>query len=226
VPRLAARFLYGTGLRISELLALRIKDVDFERHEVTVRSGKGGRDRIVMLPESVGPDLRAHVERLAVVHRRWEVAGRANVPLPGAFHRKVPSAASQWSWQWMLPARSTYRDPASGHWVRHHLHETVMQRAVPWAARQAGIGKRVTCHTLRHSFATHLLESGYDIRTVQELLGHRDLRTTMIYTLVLNRGGRGVVSPVDMLSAGLLRPPPTTLPGYRAQDIPAPPFHR
>ncbi|MBA4070217.1 MAG: integron integrase [Gemmatimonas sp.] len=198
-PLLVAQVLYGAGLRLSEACALRIKDVDLDRRELVVRQGKGGRDRLTMLPESLVEPLRLQMERVRELHRRDMAAGRGHVMVPTAMTRKAPSAARDMRWQWVFPASRFYRDPLTAHWVRHHLHQTVIQRAVAAAARVAAVNKRVGCHTFRHSFATHLLEAGYDIRTVQELLGHRDVKTTMIYTHVLNRGGRGVRSPLDAL---------------------------
>ncbi len=197
--QLVALVLYGSGMRLSESCALRVKDVDLDRRELVVRQGKGGRDRLTMLPESLAEPLRAQLDRVRALHRRDFAAGRGHVMLPDAMARKVPSAVRDVRWQWVFPATRFYRDPATGAWVRHHLHQTVIQRAVADAARAAGLSKRVGCHTFRHSFATHLLEAGYDIRTVQELLGHRDVKTTMIYTHVLNKGGRGVRSPLDAL---------------------------
>lgn len=198
-PRLVAQVLYGAGLRLTEACALRIKDVDLDRRELVVRHGKGGRDRLTMLPESLVEPLRLQMERVRGLHRRDVAAGRGYVMVPTAMTRKAPSAARDMRWQWVFPASRFYRDPATSHWVRHHVHQTVIQRAVSEAARATAVNKRVGCHTFRHSFATHLLEAGHDIRTVQELLGHRDVRTTMIYTHVLNRGGRGVRSPLDAL---------------------------
>ncbi|MBA3931287.1 MAG: hypothetical protein C0521_17045, partial [Xanthomonas sp.] len=200
-PRLVAMVLYGSGLRLAEACSLRIKDVDLERGELVVRRGKGGRDRLTMLPASLVPLLAEQMRRVQVMHRRDRTAGRGSVALPDALARKMPSAVFHWRWQWLFPATRFYRDEASGRLVRHHLHESVIQKAVTNAARVAQLAKRVTCHTFRHSFATHLLEAGYDIRTVQELLGHRDVSTTMIYTHVLNKGGRGVRSPLDGLEA-------------------------
>jgi integron integrase len=180
-------------------MRLRVKDLDFASSEITVRRGKGGKDRRTMLPGSVAGDLRAHLQRVREQHERDRRAGAGWVELPEALGRKLPSAGCEWPWQWVFPATREYRDRATGQRRRHHLHETVVQRAVRQAVRDAGIAKRATCHTFRHSFATHLLERGYDIRTVQELLGHASVATTMIYTHVLNRGGLAVRSPMDLL---------------------------
>ena len=198
--RLVGLLLYGSGLRLTECLMLRVKDLDLERGELTVRRGKGGKDRITVIPDTVNGPLREHLARIKALHDRDLANGGGWVEMPGGLDAKYPKAGSSWPWQWVFPARRTYRDPESGRLRRHHLHESVLQRAMTAAVRASGIGKRASCHTLRHSFATHLLEAGYDIRTVQELLGHRDVSTTMIYTHVLNRGGRGVRSPADRLS--------------------------
>ncbi|MCX7149670.1 MAG: integron integrase [Rhodocyclales bacterium] len=196
---LIARLLYGTGLRIMECLRLRVKDVVFERGEILVRDGKGFKDRVTMLPASVAPALREHMERVRELHRQDLVAGNGEVHLPYALDRKYPAAGREWMWQYIFPSANLSVDPRSGVVRRHHVQDQTVQRAIKGAVRAAGIDKPATPHTLRHSFATHLLEGGYDIRTVQELLGHADVKTTMIYTHVLNRGGRGVVSPVDRM---------------------------
>ena len=198
VQRLMAGLLYGSGLRLLECVTLRVKDVDVERREITVRAAKGNRDRITILPDRIAHELGPHFEQVRSLHRR-DVAAGGRVPLPDALVRKYPGAGSEWGWQFVFPAARRAVDPRDGAPVRYHVHESVLQRAVREAARRSGLSKRVTCHTFRHSFATHLLEDGYDIRTVQELLGHRDVNTTMIYTHVLNRGGRGVRSPADRL---------------------------
>jgi integron integrase len=198
-PRLVALLLYGAGLRLLEALRLRVKDVDFERNQITVRSGKGGKDRVTMLPAAVRRDLAKHLEAVRDQHETDIRAGAGWVELPWALARKYPRAGREWIWQWIFPATRTYLHRESGQRRRHHLHESVLQRAVKEAVRRTGIPKRASCHTFRHSFATHLLEDGADIRTVQELLGHRDVATTMIYTHVLNRGPAGVLSPADRL---------------------------
>ncbi len=192
-----ASLMYGAGLRLQECVELRVKDLNFERREQVVRDGKGGKDRITVLPEALRRPLEEHLRVMKEQHAEDLVAGCGGVALPGDLRSKYPNAPFEWPWQWVFRATRHYVDAATGEKRRHHLHESVVQRAVKDAARAAGIARPATCHSLRHSFATHLLESGYDIRTIQELLGHRDVSTTMIYTHVLNQGGRGVRSPLD-----------------------------
>lgn len=199
VKRLCATLMYGSGLRVSECLSLRVKDVDMDRREILVRAGKGEKDRRVPLPVAAIPALRVHLERVRRQFHRDLGRGIMGAALPGALGRKLPNANRDWMWQFVFPATRPYLEESTGIQRRHHLHESVMQRAVTGAVRATGIAKRATCHTLRHSFATHLLESGADIRTIQELLGHSDLRTTMKYTHVANRGAMGVQSPADKL---------------------------
>ena len=195
--QLMAKLLYGSGLRALECLRLRVKDIDFEQRSILVRDGKGEKDRITMLPESVLTPLREHLQRVNQLHIRDVAEGHGAVYLPYALEVKYPSANQEWGWQYVFPAKSVAVDASTGVVRRHHVNESSLQKAVHAAARLAGIDKPVGCHTFRHSFATHLLESGYDIRTVQELLGHKDVKTTMIYTHVLNRGGLAVRSPLD-----------------------------
>jgi integron integrase len=198
VPLLMAQLLYGSGLRLQECCQLRVKDVDFDRGELRVRRGKGQRDRVTVLPGAVGEPLRAHLVRVRTIMARRAALGGGLVELPGALDRKIPHASRQWGWCWVFPAAREYWHVDSASRRTHHIHPTVAQRAVAAAGASAGIAQRVGCHTFRHSFATHLLESGADIRTVQELLGHRDVKTTMLYTHVLNRSGLGVRSPLDV----------------------------
>jgi integron integrase len=197
MPHLRASLLYGAGLRLMECLRLRVKDVDFTYHQLTVRDGKGAQDRVTVLPRSLEEPLQRHLVRVKLVHEDDLLAGYGEVYLPYAFDRKDPGAGTSWAWQYVFPASKRSIDPRSGVVRRHHVSEVVPQRAIKEALQRAGIPKHGSCHTLRHSFATHLLEDGYDIRTVQELLGHKDVSTTMVYTHVLQRGGRGVHSPLD-----------------------------
>ena len=199
VQGVVAALLYGTGMRLMEGLRLRVKDVEFERREIVVRDGKGGKDRVTVLPENLVLPLQEHLSRRRAEHQSDSAEGYGSVWLPDALATKYPAAATAWGWQWVFATANRSTDPRSGEIFRHHLHEQSVQRAVYGVARRAGIDKPCSPHVLRHSFATHLLQAGYDIRTVQELLGHADVRTTMIYTHVLNRGGRGVRSPLDGL---------------------------
>jgi len=202
-PRLMAILLYGGGLRLMECCHLRVKDIDFSRNEIVVRAGKGDKDRHTMLPTAIKESLFTHIEAVRCQHQEDIEKGLGRVALPNALDRKYPNAGKEWGWQWVFPAPHHFTDRVTGEKRRHHLHESVLQRAVKEAAQKAGIPKPASPHTFRHSFATHLLEDGYDIRTVQELLGHRDVSTTMVYTHVLNRGGRGVRSPADSLGSAL-----------------------
>ena len=194
---LIARVLYGTGLRLMEALRLRVKDVDFDRSQIVVREGKGNKDRCVMLPQSLREPLKAHLARVRVLWDGDRVQSLPGVELPGALERKYPEAGKEWAWMWVFPGRRPSVDPRSGIQRRHHAHETAVQRGVKAAARLARVNKPIGCHTFRHSFATHLLERGTDLRSVQELLGHNSVETTQIYTHVIGRPGLGVTSPLD-----------------------------
>ena len=198
IHQLQAKLLYGCGLRLMECLRLRVKDIDFEQGQIIVRDGKGMKDRVTMLPDSLRVPLQEQLRRAKIIHEQDLAEGHGQVDLPFALDRKYPNANCEWGWQYVFPADKLSTDPRTGRLGRHHRHESRLQRAVKQAARQAGINKRVGCHTFRHCFATHLLENNYDIRTVQELLGHKDIKTTMIYTHVLNRGGLAVRSPLDI----------------------------
>jgi integron integrase len=195
--QLIASLLYGSGMRLMECLCLRVKDIDLDYNQIVVRDGKGEKDRITLLPASLKPSLARHLQKIKLLHEEDKEVGFGEVYLPYALERKYPQAARQWGWQYVFPAASRSTDPRTGKIRRHHASDNSVQVAVKKAVRASGMSKPGSCHTFRHSFATHLLEDGYDIRTVQELLGHKDVRTTMIYTHVLNRGGRGVRSPLD-----------------------------
>jgi len=202
-PLLVVKLIYGSGLRLMEALRLRVKDVDFEMNQVTVHDGKGAKDRFTVLPESLKPALREHLEGVRLTHAEDLREGFGAVHLPGALERKWPGAAREWGWQYVFPARGRSLDPRTGVARRHHLDEATVNKAIKATLVRAGIVKNVSSHTFRHSFATHLLQRGSDIRTIQELLGHNDVSTTMIYTHVLNRGGRGVQSPLDAIPGPL-----------------------
>jgi len=194
-----ASLMYGAGLRLMECLQLRIQDIDFARNEILIRDGKGAKDRITMLPETVQGPLREHLKKVKAIHDRDLTQNWGRVQMPEALDRKYPNAPADWRWQWVFPQENRWKNKKTGEEGRHHIDESLVQKAVREAVCRAGLTKRASCHTFRHSFATHLLEAGYDIRTVQELLGHNDVKTTMIYTHVLNRGPAGVRSPVDGL---------------------------
>ncbi len=198
-PALVVGLLCGSGLRLMEALRLRVKDLDLQRRELTVRDGKGGKDRLTMLPQSLVPELQEHLLKVGQLHQADLAAGWGRVLMPYALARKDPNAERSWGWQWVFPQQHRWKDSATGNQGRHHLDPSVIQKAVRQAVTEAGIVKAASCHTFRHSFATHLLERGQDIRTIQELLGHQDVSTTMIYTHVLNRGPLGVCSPADFL---------------------------
>jgi integron integrase len=197
--QLMASLMYGAGLRLMECLRLRVQDLDFSRSEILVRDGKGAKDRITMLPDSLNLPLQDHLKKVKKIHQRDAAEGWARVQMPAALDRKYPNASLEWRRQWVFPQERRWKNRKTAEDGRHHVHETIVQRAVKEAVRKAGVVKHVGCHTFRHSFATHLLEAGYDIRTIQELMGHKDVSTTMVYTHVLNKGGRGVRSPVDGL---------------------------
>ena len=197
--RLMASLMYGAGLRLMECFRLRIQDIDFARNEILIRDGKGAKDRITMLPETLKVPLREHLKRVKAIHDRDLAENWGRVQLPEALDRKYPNAPTEWRWQWVFPQENRWKNTKTGEEGRHHVHETILQRAVKEAVRKAEVIKHVGCHSFRHAFATHLLEAGYDIRTIQELLGHKDVSTTMIDTHVLNKGGHGVRSRVDRL---------------------------
>ena len=194
---LVCAVLYGSGMRLTECLQLRVKDVDFNYRQFVVHDGKGRKDRVTVLPEKLVSPLKEQLERIRVLHESDRTAGNAGVSVPHALRTKYPAAANSWAWQYVFPARGMAHERDSGLWVRPHAHQRVFQRAMQQAVHRSGVAKRASCHTLRHCFATHLLENGQDIRTVQDLLGHADVKTTEIYTHVLQRGGRGVLSPLD-----------------------------
>ena len=197
--RIIGEILYGCGLRLMECVTLRVQDIDFGSNQITVREGKGGKDRVTMLPMKLKTRLKEHLEEVRRIHEKDLREGFGRVLLPDALDRKFPNAAVEWKWQWVFPQDRRWVDGRTGKEGRHHIDESLVQKVVKSAVEKAGVNKSASCHTFRHSFATHLLENGYDIRTVQELLGHSDVRTTMIYVHVLNRGGLGVKSPVDDL---------------------------
>lgn len=198
VQKLIAALLYGSGMRLIEALRLRLRDIDFNLNQIVIRDGKGAKDRVAILPGALINDLKLQIKYVNIIHDKDLAAGNGKVYLPNALQRKYPSAATEKDWQYLFPSNKISKDPRSGNKHRHHFNETSVRKHIAQVRRKLGIQKNVGCHTLRHSFATHLLENGYDIRTVQELLGHKDVRTTMIYTHVLNRGGLAVKSPLDI----------------------------
>ncbi|MCX2778972.1 integron integrase [Microbulbifer thermotolerans] len=199
VSRLQVQLMYGAGLRVAELLSLRVKDIDFGSHNIFVRGGKGNKDRTTILPQSLVPGLKRQIQRVQILHTQDLAEGLGEAYLPDALARKYPNAARETAWQYLFPASKTSRDPRTGVERRHHLHPSALAKQIRRAVRAAGIHKPARAHAFRHSFATHLLEAGYDLRTIQELLGHTDISTTEIYTHVVNRGGKGVLSPVDRM---------------------------
>jgi integron integrase len=220
---LMASLLYGAGLRLRECIMLRVKDVEFSYRQILVREGKGGKDRVTMLPEAAIQPLHLHLGKVNALHRRDLAGGYGEVWLPDALSRKYPRAGREWGWQFVFPSKNRSADPETGVIRRHHVYPDTLHRTVKRAAHDAGIYKPVSSHTLRHSFATHLLQAGYDIRTVQELLGHRDVSTTMVYTHVMNKGGRGVRSPLDSGDSGTPPIARQAVPAYRVgcQALPA-----
>lgn len=197
--KLMASLLYGAGLRLMECLRLRVQDIDFGRGGIEIRDGKGGKDRRTMFPKALEVPMQEHLKKVKLLHAQDLAEGWGKVKLPNALERKYPNAPLQWRWQWVFPQENRWKNTKTGEEGRHHMHQTLLQRAIREAVSKTGIVKRIGCHTFRHTFATHLLEDGYDIRTIQELMGHKDVSTTMIYTHVLNKGGQGVRSPFDAL---------------------------
>lgn len=197
--KLAAELLYGTGMRLNEVLNLRILDIDFDQNQIIIRHGKGDKDRIVMLPQSLVQKLKVHIERVRLIHKKDLLEGFGAVTLPESLNKKYPSAEKSFKWQWLFPQRNRWHNKKTGEQGRFHMDDSLLQRAVKQAILLAGINKNASCHTFRHSFATHMLENGYDILTIQQLLGHSDIKTTMIYLHVLNNGTNGIISPLDVI---------------------------